>query len=227
MTTPHYNVLIATPGSSMEAEYVKSLVKTLKYLDDNGISYLYLNEYSSQVNMAREATAMGSMFLDAFNKLPVRGEVTYDKMFWIDSDISWEPEDFMRLYESDKEIISGVYLNFQGVPMFSLKEEQKFEDILNDGEVVELLAAGFGFICIKSGVFENMPRPWFEIRFHELEDGEGNKMILPFGEDYSWCSKAVSCGFQLFLDPQVLLLHYKKIPVGLRKEAKDDSNSTL
>ena len=81
---PHYNVLICTPGRMMEAEYVRSLVTTISHLEKMGISYLYLNEYSSQVNAAREATIMGSRFLHAFATEPVNGQVTYDKIIWID-----------------------------------------------------------------------------------------------------------------------------------------------
>lgn len=227
MSIPHYNVLIATPGSSMEAEYVKSLVKTIRYLEDNGITYLYLNQYSSQVNMAREATVMGSMFLDAFNNLPVRGEVTYDKMLWIDSDMGWEPEDFMKLYSSDKDIVSGIYFNDQGTPMFTPQDEDDLEEALSSTEDVEIRAAGFGFICIKSGVFEKMPRPWFTFRYFEISDDKGNKIQLPYGEDYSWCVTASACGFKLYVDPQVLLTHYKKIPLGLKKEVNDASSTSL
>jgi hypothetical protein len=88
---PHVNVLLATPGRNMEAEYVKSLIQTISYLNQVGISYMFLNEYSSMVSTAREATAMGDQYLDPFNNSPVRGQVTYDKIFWIDSDIVWKP----------------------------------------------------------------------------------------------------------------------------------------
>ena len=121
--TNHVNVLIATPGRSMEAEYVKSLVETINYLSSNNITFRYLNQYSPQVNMAREATIMDSRYLDAFNKSPVLGQVTYDKIIWIDSDISWDVKDFMSIYNSEKDITSGVYLNEYGIPMFSVEDQ--------------------------------------------------------------------------------------------------------
>ena len=40
MSKPHVNILIATPGRMMEAEYVKSLVATLTHLNQNNISYI-------------------------------------------------------------------------------------------------------------------------------------------------------------------------------------------
>jgi hypothetical protein len=218
MTKPHYNVVIATPGRSMESPYVKSLVATLQYLNENGISSIYLNEYSSQVTAAREATAMNSMFLNIFNSEIGSGEFTYDKIIWIDSDISWTVTDFMRLYESDKEIVSGVYFNHTGVPMFSMPDWNIGDiGILRENEKpFEIAAAGFGFICMKSGVFESLSRPWFESAFSEVEDGEGNKAVVPFGEDYSWCTKAASAGHKLWLDPRVLLTHHKNVSIDGR-----------
>lgn len=215
---PHFNILIATPGRSMEAEYVRSLIKTTEYLQKVGISYKYLNEYSSQVSAAREATAMGSDFLDAFNKNPVRGECTYDKIIWIDSDISWDIEDFMKICESDKDIISGVYFNHLGVPMFSVHDDQLYSDpkILEQAKVpFEIFAAGFGFIGMKSGVFENIPRPWFETVYQQITNNEGQDMLIPFGEDYSWCAKAKRSGFSVYLDPTIRLTHHKKVAIKM------------
>lgn len=216
--TPHYNILIATPGRSMEAEYVRSLVETLSYLEKAGITYKYLNEYSSQVSAAREATTMGSDFLDAFNTKPVRGECTYDKIFWIDSDISWTIEDFMKIYESDKEVISGVYFNHLGVPMFSVNDDQLYSDpniLKNAKGDFEIFAAGFGFIAMKNGVFENMPRPWFDIVYQQIKNDDGKEMLIPFGEDYSWCAKARKCGFSIYLDPTTRLTHHKKVAIKM------------
>lgn len=216
MSENHVNVLICTPGRSMEAEYVKSLVQTLGYLNSNGISYLYLNEYSSQVSAAREATAMGSRYLQAFETKPLSGQVTYDKMIWIDSDISWTPDQFIKLYESKYDIVSGVYFNHEGVPMFSVKEDEIFynpETLRGKEYPFEIFAAGFGFISIKSGVFENMKRPWFETVYQRIENEEGKEMFIPWGEDYSWCKKATDAGYKIYLDPSIRVGHHKKVMV--------------
>lgn len=214
MSQNHVNVLICTPGRSMEAEYVKSLVGTVGHLNASGITYLYLNEYSSQVNAAREATAMGSRFLRAFDKQPLSGQVTYDKMIWIDSDISWTVEQFVKMYESPYEIVSGVYYNHEGVPMFSTDENEIYYDhgTLRGKEYpFEIFAAGFGFLAVKSGVFEAMPRPWFDTVFQRIESDQGEEMFIPWGEDYSWCKKAKEVGFKIYLDPSVRVGHHKKV----------------
>jgi hypothetical protein len=221
---PHVNVLIATPGRNMEAEYVKSLIQTISYLNQVGISYMFLNEYSSMVSTAREATAMGDQYLDPFNNSPVRGQVTYDKIFWIDSDIGWEITDFMKIYESDKDIVSGLYFNEKMVPMFSVAVEDaatEIDKILKSNKEEEIFAAGFGFIAMKQGVFENIKRPWFESVFEKMTSEDGEKEIfIPYGEDFSWCKKAQKAGFKIYLDPTVSLSHYKKVKVRLDNYGK-------
>jgi hypothetical protein len=219
MIKSHADVLIATPGRSMEAEYVKSLIKTVSYLKDQGITYLFLNEYSSMVSSAREATTMGDVYLDPFNNSPVRGNVTYNKIFWIDSDIGWEVADFVKILESNKDIVSGLYFNEKMVPMFSVMAEdsaKEIDRILRSKKEEEIFAAGFGFIAMKQGVFEKMKRPWFESLFERVEDEETKKEIfIPYGEDFSWCKKARESGFKIYIDPTVRLSHYKKVQVRL------------
>lgn len=204
----HYNVLIATPGRNVEMPYLKSLLSTIEVLNEKKITYKFINQYSSQVAAAREGTIMNDQFLDITGNKPLLGKATYDKVIWIDSDMAWTPEDFIKLYESDKDIVSGVYVSDHGVLMYTPSDRAHLEQ----EDLVEITHAGFGFIAVKSGVFEAMPRPWFQTRFSKttIEDKE---YLVPFGEDYSWCVTARSCGYKIFLDPTVRLVHHKQIPL--------------
>jgi hypothetical protein len=215
---PHFNVLIATPGRSMESEYVKSLIATIDYLNYNNLSYLFLNEYSSQVSAAREATIMGSKFLNAFATEPLSGQITYDKIIWIDSDISWTTEDFIKMYKSNFDILAGLYFNEEGVPLIGFTEEEIYHDptlLKGKEQPFEIFAAGFGFISMKSGVFESMPRPWFETVFQKIENEDKTReMFIPYGEDFSWCKKARAAGYRIYLDPSIRVNHHKKIRIS-------------
>jgi hypothetical protein len=204
----HYNVLIATPGRNVEMPYLKSLLATLEVLNEKKITYKFINQYSSQVAAAREGTIMNDQFIDITGNKPLLGKATYDKVIWIDSDIAWTPEDFLKLYESEKDIISGVYVSDHGVLMYTPSDREH----LKQTDPIEITHAGFGFIAVKTGVFEAMPRPWFQTRFSKttIEDKE---YLVPFGEDYSWCVTARSCGYKIFLDPTVKVVHHKQIPL--------------
>jgi hypothetical protein len=204
----HYNVLIATPGRSVDMTYLKSLLNTLEVLNKENITYKFISQYSSQVAAAREGTAMNDNFLDITNNKPLLGQATYDVMLWIDSDIEWTPEDFLKLYRSDKDITSGVYVSDQGVLMYTPSDRAH----LNQTDHIEITHAGFGFIAIKQGVFEALPRPWFQTQYTKttIEDKE---YLIPYGEDYSFCSKARKHGFKIFLDPAVRVVHHKNMPL--------------
>jgi hypothetical protein len=64
MNIPHYNVVFATPGSSLHPEYVKSLIETTKWMNGKGMTYHFVNQFSSFVPSARENTATDSYGAD-------------------------------------------------------------------------------------------------------------------------------------------------------------------
>jgi len=206
----HYDVLIASPGRNFEAEYVKSLVPTLQYLHENNISYRFASIYSPTVSGAREATLMDDNFLDIFSDKILLGKATADKIFWIDSDMSWTVEDFKKIYESDKDMVSGVYVSDQGVPMFSVNgSTAKSRELAATKDVVEVGEVGFGFVCMKSEIFSKIERPWFSTVFQKVTQGEEERLI-PYGEDYSLCIRARKAGYKIFVDTSVRLGHHKK-----------------
>lgn len=214
---PHFNVVFATPGRGMIPGYVRSLLKTVYILDKEGISWNFLTEYSSLVGHAREMTIGGTSYNDLNNRNPASGSFTYDKIMWIDSDIAWEPIDFFRLYESDKDIISGCY-QIEDNTITAYREPLGLaipaKEIVKTKNPFKVYAVGFGFLCVKNGVFENMPRPWFgqeAVLVKNSETGE-EKMKFPLmGEDLSWCVKAQKMGLDVWIDPSVRVRHQKTI----------------
>jgi len=206
----HYNVVIATPGFSMDAVYVKALMATCERLVDEGISFTFLSEYSSFVPHAREATAMGGRELRYDKKQIAGGRFTYDKIFWIDSDIVWTPEDFLKLYFADLDVVSGLYLldDEKSVPVQVVNGFVRLEkaNVKFLEKTFQAGAVGFGFVCIKSGVFESMPRPWFKLARLNRGDERPELMV---GEDFSWCYSAIENGFKIWVDATVQVTHRK------------------
>lgn len=216
----HYNVLIATPGAMLEAQYVKSLVATLTECDKLDISYKWLNNYSSLVHHARELVASGTedLNLDPTQITAGGKNITYDKIFWIDSDISWTPEQFFKIYNSDKDVMSGAYLLADGftttVHAWGAPGGMSAVDIVKMKDPIKVQSLGFGFVAMKSGVFEKIQRPWFNLEYVKVgEDKDGKDIIDSVGEDISWCVKAYRAGIDLYFDPTVLVTHMKKQPI--------------
>ena len=71
----------------------------------------------------------------------------------------------------------------------------------------------FGFIAMKSGVFEMCDRPWF---LAERIQWPHIGFELNIGEDYSFCVNARRNGFRVMLDSEVKVKHYKEIIYELR-----------
>jgi len=210
----HYDIVIATPGRAMEAEYVRSLVETLEWLTSKGMNYKFLNKYSSMVSSAREKTAINSD-LHMWDETEIAGgEFTYDYLLWVDSDVVWTPLDLERLIKSDKEIVSAcVPVNLEGdVAAYRLGEQGYAErlhwnDFALEYEPVAVDGVGFGMLLVKYGVFEGIKRPWFE---HEKLQVIGQRSVMA-GEDYSWCMKARRAGFDIYIHPGVSVGHCKDI----------------
>jgi hypothetical protein len=212
MEKQHVNLIIATPGHSVQAGYLRSLLATISKLSEEKITWGYSIEYSSHVAVAREVTLNGSGQMNINITEPFNGNFTYDKILWIDSDITFTPEDVIKAYRSEFDMVTGAYLLSNGEVMayqealgrpFTIDEVNAFE------EPVKLMGSGMGFFCVKSGVFESMERPWF--RAVDVETSEKGKFVQITGEDLSFCQRAIQNGYELWLDPTIKLIHNKNM----------------
>lgn len=205
----HINVIIATPGHSVMSVYVHSLLKLFDNLSAKGLTWAWSSEYSSHVGDARELTINGNYENSYTEQRPFKGQVTYDKILWIDSDITFNPEDAIKLIESDKDIISGAYLLGSGeVTIYPkmLGPGYRYEEVKEMTEPIQVDGCGFGFLAVKSGVFESLTRPWFQAATIQTEDGFNLPLM---GEDLSWCKRVKDQGFEIWFDPSVRVTHNK------------------
>lgn len=198
----------------MMSSYVKSLLATTNELSKQGITWAWSSEYASMVSDAREITLNGDNQNDIKEQRPFKGSVTYDKLFWIDSDIMWTPDNFLKLYESDEDIISGAYLLASGeVTVYKkiLLPAYTYDEIKPMTEVMEVEGAGFGFMCVKQGIFESLTRPWFQSAMGTWVDPDTKEeFTFPIlGEDLSWCKRVGDLGYKIMFDPTVRVTHHK------------------
>lgn len=212
---PHYNIVFATPANYFTPGYLRSLLITTNALNNEGITWNFLSQGGSLVAMARESTIGGLDVNNIDMHEPCSGEFTYDMIMWIDSDIEWMPSDIFRLYQSNKKIISGCYLmEDRHIPIYQQPRGGMMpEQMLNEySKPFQVAGCGFGFLAVKSGVFENMPRPWFgpeSVPSVDEKTGEKKEDFILIGEDLSWCTKAIKAGFEIWVDPQVRVTHQK------------------
>jgi hypothetical protein len=214
MNKPHFNIVFATPGNGFTPGYMRSILRTTSILAQEGLTWNFLNQGGSLVAMARESTIGGYDTNNPLMTEPCSGDFTYDMIMWIDSDIEWEPQDVFKLYQSKKDIISGCYLmEDRTIPIYNQPRGGMMPEqmLLQKTEPFKVAGCGFGFIAVKYGVFEKMPRPWFgPVAIpNTAEDKDKNPEFILIGEDLSWCTKAINCGFEIWIDPTVRVLHQK------------------
>ena len=68
-------------------------------------------------------------------------------------------------------------------------------------------------MAVKSGVFESLTRPWFQSPVVTTKLN-GKDFTFPImGEDLSFCHRAREAGFEVWLDPEIKLIHHKTFKI--------------
>jgi GT2 family glycosyltransferase len=71
-------------------------------------------------------------------------------------------------------------------------------------KLIDVNYVGFGFILIKHGVFESLTYPHFRPNSYKI----GNTVEFAM-EDVSWCHNVKAAGYQILVDPSVIVGHEK------------------
>ncbi len=152
---------------------------------------------------------VGSLIYSSRNDLAIRAiKMGADYVFWLDSDMVFEPDVLKRLFErKDKgDIITGAY--YRRVPPFSpvLYEKLDFDDKgacswkeceTVPQDVFEVAGCGFGCVLMPTDIFLDV-----QSRF-----GAMFNPINGTGEDLSFCWRARQLGFKIVCDPTIPLGH--------------------
>jgi len=187
--------------------------------------------------LARPDPRFGDWPSKHVNYLPFNGKLEYDRILWIDSDISFSPQDVENIIAHDADIVSGCvkvdqyefalknfgkltrddgsgYEYASVITEIRLDEQgnpvpafQLWADTRNEDGLCEIDACGGAFMCVKPGVYEKMGFPWYRTT---IKDGIGQ---LSLTEDLGFCVRARECGFKIWADPRVRPVHDKPVPL--------------
>ena len=214
-------VVFCRRGRGVSYTFLKNFVALCFDLVQNKASKQRSQDYSSMVNFAR-CKCLGANVLRGPDQLPWDGKLKYDYQLWIDSDIVFNVEKFYQLVLMDEKIASGWYCTEDGKPT-SVAHWLDEDDFKGNGgvmnhETLDSIAkrkkpftvdyAGFGWLLIKHGVFEDegIKYPWFAPKMQIFESGAVQDMC---GEDVSFCLDAKEAGFRIMCDPRIRVGHEK------------------
>lgn len=139
------------------------------------------------------------------------------RLFWIDSDIEWEPEDFLRLLALSEKmpvLCAGYPLKRDGGNAFVVFNDTPGEFTLNEFGCVKVQGTGLGFCVMAREVVEKIAATKPKV----LNQGTGDTMADVFrvdttadgklrGEDMAFFDDLRGLGYDLWLDPTVSLGH--------------------
>jgi hypothetical protein len=230
-TRKKLTVIFCLPGNSFSGKFLQCWTETIHFLHKQNIIAILSQHSGSNIHHLRSA-CLGATVMAGEKQIPYQGTVDYDFIFWLDSDIIFSPKQIMRLINHDKDIVSGMYL-MQGGQSYAMVEKgnwdfekiksnggefefvsrERADELKTAGKLCEVEYNGFGFMCMKKGVFENIPYPWFPaltFNFDYVNDKGIKIHVSDFSsEDVGFCRKAIESGFKIYVDPTIRVGHEK------------------
>ena len=194
------NIIVLTPTTDgkLETAYVSSLVNTIFLCQKEGINVSYMtNDYEPTLPHSRNV-----LFKRAIYQKP-------DAVVWIDSDISWHPNDFLKLVISEHDVIGGTYRKKQN------KEEYVASFYkLDPGPVSEVESLGLGFLKMSNKAINAI----WSLSKRYSADYEGFRDVFEmeikngqiYTEDTLLSNKLRELGIKTYLDKTITCNHIGK-----------------
>ena len=219
---PMMKVIIATPFYELKgfSPYIDSLAATLRLLTAVGINWNFMQlSGDSYVHRARNTIC------DAFLRDP---EAT--DLFFVDSDMSWNPEAFVKMCILPDEVVGAAYPvknNWQAWTSVPKQHEENGRSHLRgrplgDGTaLVEAQVLAGGFLRIKRTALEKFrdayPDLWYiepstdkenpDHRFTAFFGAESVNHQF-YGEDHMFSLRLRNMGIPMFIYPNVDITHW-------------------
>ncbi|MFH1229553.1 MAG: hypothetical protein V1678_03965, partial [Candidatus Aenigmatarchaeota archaeon] len=111
-------------------------------------------------------------------------------LFFVDSDMLFQPEVLDKLIADDKDIVGAQYnrrIEKENDPVVATRYQMNPGDQLPP-KVFKNYAVATGCLLIKREVFNKIPKPWF---FHGTAE-------RPLGDDIFFCDVATKAGIEIF-----------------------------
>lgn len=196
-------VMLGMPLKDMTPKQtVMSIAKTMREAGRIGLDLRYAQGSASNNDRARDIVVDGFLSSDC------------DKLFWVDSDMVWEPEAFFKLIalSTQVDIVLASYpAKVEGPIPFFVDMDSPAET--GDFGLLKIKGAGLGFCCMdrkpvqaiadisEECYDQSIERNRKKIFRHDIFEGKDRT------EDFAFFADAMDCGFDIWLDPTIELGH--------------------
>ena len=213
-------IIFCLPGASYSGRFLQCWTNLLAELPKYKISYGLSQHYMCNIYHVR-TKCLGASIERGVNQKPFDGKVDYDFIMWIDSDMVFTPEDFFKLIDHDKDIVSGMYKMSDDVNFATVEnmDEKYFEQWMHyqfmqdkdieakKGQLFKVDYQGMGWMLVRKNVFEKMTYPWFHPRLLKWKN-HPEWAEFPF-DDVESCMRMRELGYDIWIDPKIRLGHEK------------------
>ncbi len=132
-------------------------------------------------------------------------------IFFIDDDVTCNPDIVFQLLKHDKDVVTGVLLgkSFPHRPYLfdTITEDHMFQYYKQNDQdkgLIPMKGAGFGVLLIKTEVFHKLEEPW--IRYNPYLPDE-------LGEDLYFFDRLNQLGVKVYCDLDCLAAHFAHVTV--------------
>lgn len=124
-------------------------------------------------------------------------DVGSEYVLWLDSDMSFPSTTLLRLLGHHRDIIGCNYMRrslpSKSVSYTDVNDWNSWIPLDTDETIMQVEAVGMGCILMKTSVFDNLTKPYFEFRYrHDSKDW--------YGEDFVLFEKLKEKGHKIFID---------------------------
>ena len=194
----HIIILTPTSDGKLETFYCSSLVNTILLCKEKGIDVSFMtHDYEPALPHSRNV-----LFKRAIYQKP-------DAIVWIDSDISWDPNDFLKLIYSQHDVVGGTYRKKQNQEEYVASFNE-----LDEGTVSEVKSLGLGFLKMSNKAINLI---WsLSKKYHADYEGFRNVFEMEikngqiYTEDTLLSDKLRNLGIKTYLDKTITCAHIGK-----------------
>lgn len=217
------NVIVAIPsyGGQIQIGTMRSLLADILKLKDRGDRVgIYDEAGGAEIDTAR------AQIVAEFMATP---DATH--LVMVDSDVCWQQGGLLRLIDSGRDFVAGVYpmrVDPISWPLHLIDGKHTLN--VEEGGVCEVKAVPGGFVCITRAALQKMIDAHPELEFTSSKTNERCWALFDhvwegktrLSEDLSFCARWRALGGQIYIDPAIMMGHIgPKLFVGRLGEQKD------
>lgn len=214
--THHVAFCIPSGDATMiNKHFLRSLDATKALLDAHGIPWIQVQRNgNSHVGKSREGVLWDAIKTGATH------------LFWLDDDMTWEPETFLALLASGHDFagVVGMRKVIPPQPACNVLPGASVFDIRTG--YLEVKDVGFAFVCITRSVIERLCKAYPELKYQTGDGSDQYALFLDLidrdytpegerlGEDFSFCRRWRRIGGRIWVDPYAELGHWGSYEYG-------------